>query len=447
MDGLSLGIDSARNGDCRAYSQTQMTNTSNDKQSDAILILGKSGNPLGYMIRDFLHRSDIPYRWIELNSEEQAHTMAGVSGLNDPRLPVCIFPDGTRLEHPTIRQIVEKLGWFHDPSRSEYDVAIYGAGPAGLSAAVYAASEGLAAIVVERSAVGGQAGSSSKIENYLGFPTGISGAELAERAREQACKFGAEILVGREGVRGEFLPGKGVGYLADGTKIVARATICATGIEYRRLNLPNEDRFLGAGVYYGAGASEAALCRANEDVFVVGGGNSAGQAAMHFSRVARTVYMVVRGPSLKETISQYLLDRIHSAGNVRVMTNSEVTELDGDELLRAIVITNKVTGERQRYATRWLFVCIGGDPRTDWAEEVGIVRDDAGYLVTGPDLLPNHKPPKGWSLSRDPYYLETNVPGVFAAGDVRHGSIKRCASAVGEGAMAVAFVHRYLAGG
>jgi thioredoxin reductase (NADPH) len=424
-----------------------MTTEEEEHPPGVIRMFGKPASQLGYMIRDFLHRSDIPFEWIELHSDEEARTIAGVPALKDPPLPVCIFPDGTRLECPTIRQIVEKLGWYHDPSRSEYDVAIYGAGPAGLCAAVYAASEGLAAIVVERYSVGGQAGTSSKIENYLGFPKGISGAELAERAREQACRFGAEILVGREGVRGEFLPGKGVGYLADGTKIVARSTICATGIDYRRLNLPGEDRLLGAGVYYGAGASEASLCRGNEDVFIVGGGNSAGQAAMHFSRVARTVNMVVRGPSLKETISQYLIDRIQAAGNVHVMTNSEVTELEGDQVLRAIVVTNCLTQDRRRFVTRWLFVCIGGDPRTTWAEEVGIVRDGAGYLMTGPDLLLDHKMPQGWKLERDPYYLETNMPGVFAAGDVRHGSVKRCASAVGEGAMAVTFVHRYLVGG
>jgi thioredoxin reductase (NADPH) len=424
-----------------------MTTTENNRKNEPIRILGRAASSLGYMIRDFLARSDIPFEWIELHSDEEARAAAGVEGLRDGRLPVCIFPDGTRLECPTIRQIVEKLGWFRDPSRSEYDVAIYGAGPAGLSAALYAASEGLATVVVERFAVGGQAGSSSRIENYLGFPQGISGAELAERAREQACRFGAEILVGREGVRGEFLPGKGVGYLADGTKIVARATICATGVEYRRLSLPSENQFLGAGLYYGAGASEAALCRGSEDVFIVGGGNSAGQAAMHFTKVARTVSLVVRGPSLKETISQYLLDRIQSAPNVRVLTNSEVIELEGKEMLQAIIIQNVTTGDRQRFPTRWLFVCIGGDPRTGWADEVGIVRDSAGYLVTGPDLMRDSRPKVRWPLEREPYYLETNVPGVFAAGDVRHGSIKRCASAVGEGAMAVAFVHRYLAGG
>jgi thioredoxin reductase (NADPH) len=213
-------------------------------------------------------------------------------------------------------------------------------------------------------AVGGQAASSAKIENYLGFPDGISGAELAERARQQACKFGAEILLGREGVRGEFVPGKGVGYLADGTRIVARATICATGIEYRRLNLPNEDRLVGAGVYYGGGASEAALCCATDDVFIVGGGNSAGQAAMHFARVAHTVNMVVRGESLHASLSRYLVDRIMGAPNVQVLTNSEVTALHGAEILESIAVTNRQSGGSQTYATRWLFVCIGGEPYT-----------------------------------------------------------------------------------
>jgi thioredoxin reductase (NADPH) len=424
-----------------------MTGPSQQDSAPAIRIFGKTGSPLGYMIRDFLHRSDIPFEWIELRDDEDARTKAGVSGLHDSRLPVCVFSDGTRLECPTIRQITERLGWFHDPSRAEYDLAIYGAGPAGLSAAVYGASEGLSTVVVERSAVGGQAGSSSKIENYLGFPQGISGAELAERAREQACKFGAEILIGREGVRGEFLPGKMVGHLADGKKITARAAICATGVEYRRLNLPNEDRLLGAGVYYGAGASEASLCSSSDDVYVAGGGNSAGQATMHFSRAARSVTMVVRGESLHISLSRYLLDRINAAPNVRVMTNSEVTGLEGGEILEKVTVTNWQTGESQTYHTHWLFVCIGGEPRTSWAEELGIVRDPAGYLITGPDLLQENRTPPGWPLDRTPYYLETNVPGVFAAGDVRHGSVKRCASAVGEGAMAVSFVHRYLAGG
>ncbi|HEY3741262.1 MAG TPA: FAD-dependent oxidoreductase [Bryobacteraceae bacterium] len=415
-------------------------------QVSKVRIYGTMGSAVGYMIRDFLHRSDIPYEWIELTTDESARKQAGLDSIHDSRLPVCLFPDGTRMECPTVRQIAEKLGWFHDPFRSEYDLAIYGAGPAGLSAAVYGASEGLTTILVERLAVGGQAASSSKIENYLGFPKGISGAELAERSREQALRFGAELLLGREEVRGEFVPGKGVGHLADGTKIVARCTICATGVEYRRLNLSDEQQFLGAGVYYGAGASEASLC-GNEDVFVVGGGNSAGQAALHFSRFARTVTIVAMEDALEKTMSRYLIDRILATPNIRLFAHTVVSALDGEQILREITITDCNTGRQQTFATRWLFVCIGGVPHTDWAAEVGIQRDQSGYLITGPDLLLHGAAPKSWPLDRNPYYLETNVPGVFAAGDVRHGSVKRYASAVGEGAMAVTFVHRYLSEG
>jgi thioredoxin reductase (NADPH) len=411
-----------------------------------VRIYGRMGAAVGYMIRDFLQRSDVPFEWIELRSDEDARKLAGVDSLQDSRLPVCVFADGTQLERPTVRQITEKLGWFHDPSLSQYDLAIYGAGPAGLSAAVYGASEGLTTILIERWAVGGQAGSSSKIENYLGFPKGISGAELAERAREQALRFGAELLLGRERVRGELVPGKGVGVLADGTKIVARCTICATGVEYRRLNLPKEEKFLGAGVYYGAGASEASLC-GNTDVFVVGGGNSAGQAALHFARFASTVTIAAMEDTLNQNMSQYLIDRIQATSNIRVLTRTVVSALDGDEILRRITLTDCNTSQQQAFATHGLFVCIGGVPHTDWAMEVGLQRDESGYLITGPDLLLNGAPPHNWPLDRDPYYLETNVPGVFAAGDVRHGSVKRCASAVGEGAMAVTFAHRYLAAG
>ncbi|HXN21434.1 MAG TPA: FAD-dependent oxidoreductase [Candidatus Dormibacteraeota bacterium] len=411
-----------------------------------VKIIGRPDSPAAYTIRDFLHRSDVPFEWLGLTSDSEARSQAGVEHLHDARLPVCIFSDGTRLECPTIRQITEKLGWFRHPSRSEYDVAIYGAGPAGLSAAVYGASEGLKTVVIERGAVGGQAGSSSKIENYLGFPQGISGAELAERAREQACKFGAEILLAREGVRGEFPAGKRVGYLEDGTKIISRVAICATGVAYKKLGFPNEDRFSGAGLYYGAGASEALLVK-DQDVYIVGGGNSAGQAAMHFADSASRVHMVVRGETLKSTLSQYLIDRIRSAANIEVLPRTEMTALHGDHCLEEITLVDRATRQQRTVKTRWLFVCIGGDPQTHWADEAGVARDAAGYLVTGLDLLPRGQRPANWPLDRDPYYLETNVPGLFAAGDVRHGSVKRCASAVGEGAMAVTFVHRYLANG
>src|SRR6202140_772648 len=418
-----------------------------NESEHAVVIFGTRGSSEAYAIRDFLHRCGIRFQWIELGDDEQARSQAQVTGLNDNRLPICVFPDGSRMQHPTVRQITEKLGWFLHPSRSEYDLSIYGAGRAGLSAAVYGASEGLKTVLIERFAVGGQAGNSPKIENYLGFPEGIAGAELAMRAREQACRFGAEILLLREGVRGEFLPGKGIGYLSDGTKIIARASICATGVQYRRLNLPDEERFQGAGVYYSAGASEASLCGSNDHVFVVGGGNSGAQAPMHFSRFVQKVTMVVRDDSLKKSVSQYLVDRIRSSSRIEVLLLTEVVALHGDAQLRAITLRNKQTGKEWTEETNWLFLCLGGVPHTQWAEEVGIVRDEAGYLVTGPDLMRNGDRPKNWTLDRDPYYMETNMPGVFAAGDVRHGSVKRCASAVGEGAMAVTFVHRYVTSG
>ena len=416
----------------------------NELAQPAIKIYGTRGSAACYSIRDFLHRSDVPFQWIDLTSDERARAEAEVSGLEDRRLPICEFPDGTRIERATVRQVLEKLGWYKNPSREEYDLAIYGGGPAGLSAAVYGASEGLKTVVIERYAVGGQAGSSPKIENYLGFPEGISGADLAERAREQACRFGVEILVARAGIRGEVVAGKGIGYLDDGTKIIARASICATGVDYRKLGLPNEDRLFGAGVYYGAGASEAMLC-SRQEVYLVGGGNSAGQAALHFARYAARVNMVVREDSLKAYMSDYLIDRIRDEPKVNVLTNTEVTALHGDRTLQAITLRNNKTGKEWTAQTSWLFLCLGGAPQTQWAAKAGVLCDSGGYIITGPDLLRNGKRPANWSLDRNPLDMETSLPGVFAAGDVRQGSIKRCASAVGEGARTVASVHRYLA--
>jgi thioredoxin reductase (NADPH) len=412
----------------------------------AVRLYGKRGSPQAYAIRDFLQRSDVPFEWIELANQEQAHAELGLESLDDSRLPICIFPDGTRMEHPTVRQVTEKLGWFRNPSRSEYDLAIYGGGPAGLSASVYGASEGLKTVLVERLTVGGQAGTSPKIENYLGFPKGISGADLAERAREQAAKFSAEILIHRAGVRGEFSTGKGVVELDDGTRLISRVSVCATGVEYRRLGLPLEDKLFGAGVYYGAGASEAQLC-GNEHVVIVGAGNSSAQASLYLARYARKVSIVMRGERLNDNVSEYLVDRVMHTPNIEIVPRTVVVALHGDVMLQAATLRNCDTGQERRIETSFLFLCLGGVPNTQWAKEVGIVRDEEGYLVTGPDLRKFDPMCESWKLNREPYYLETSMPGVFAAGDVRHGSIKRVASAVGEGAMTIAFVHRYLASG
>lgn len=408
-------------------------------------VYGPAKSTKAYDIRDFLSRSVVEYEWIELATDEAAQQLPGIASLNDVKFPICEFPDGTRLFSPGIRDIAERLGWVTKPKLVEYDVSIYGAGPAGLSAAVYAASEGLRTVLIERNAVGGQAGSSSLIENYMGFPAGIRGAALAEQARQQAVKFGAEILHLREGVNAEFRDGRVVVDLADGTHMIARANICATGIEYRRLNLANESRFLGAGIFYGAGASEAPMC-VNQTVYVIGGGNSAGQAAMHFAHYADKVVMLVRGSGLAETLSDYLIKKIEMTKKISVMANCEVTALHGEETLQQISVRDRGAGTTQVLDTTRLFICIGGLPNTEWARDTAIIRDKAGYLVTGGDLNTNGRPPDVWKLERPPFYLETSVPGSFAAGDVRHDSVKRVASSVGEGAMAVAFVHRYLAG-
>lgn len=417
---------------------------STPQHSLRLRLLGTHDSSTSYSLRDFLYRSNVPFEWIELTSDEQARKLAQVNDLHDHRLPVCLFPDGVRLDSPTIRQITEKLGWFQKPSSAEYDLAILGGGPAGLSAAVYGASEGLKTLLIERYAVGGQAGTSSRIENYLGFPQGISGSDLAKRARDQANRFGAEILLLHEGLRAELVPGKSIGHLADGTSFVMHAAICASGVEYRRLNLWNEERLRGAGVYYGAGTSEAELC-SSQEVFVVGGGNSAGQAALHFSRYARKVYILIRGDGLKETLSHYLIDRISASPKIEVRAHTEIIELHGDNHLEAITLIDNLTGRQETINTCWLFLCLGGLPNTNWAAEAGLVRDEQCYLVTGPDLRQHSGFARTWPLDREPYYLETSFPGMFAAGDVRHGSVKRCASAVGEGAMAVTLVHRYLA--
>jgi len=408
-----------------------------------VRLIGRAEGAGAFELRDFLQRSVVAFDWVELRDDEDSLREIGIPQLANARLPVVELPDGRRLHAPSVRELADRLGWVTQPRLQEYDLSIYGAGPAGLSAAVYAASEGLRAVVIERHAIGGQAASSSLIENYMGFPNGISGAELCERARQQAVRFGIEILMMREGVKAEFRDGRILADLADGSRMVARANICATGVEWRRLGLPEEGRFLGRGFYYGAGMSEAPLCQ-SQHVHVIGGANSAGQAAMYLSEFAAKVTMLVRGASLAESMSSYLSERILNHPTIELLYGAEVIELGGAERLERFALRDRSSG-----ATRWveanrLFVCIGGVPNTEWARDTPIVRDGAGFLLTGAHLLERGQPPAGWRLPRQPYHLETSVPGSFAAGDVRFGSVKRLATAVGEGSMAVTFVHRYL---
>lgn len=406
---------------------------------DKLILYGRRDAAELYPIREFLRRSVVDFDWVEITDDNRSanpfakDTMAAIQ-----------FPDGDRVLNPTVEQIARHLGWIKKPGHSEYDLSIYGAGPAGLSAAVYAASEGLKTILVEKEAMGGQAGTSSLIENYMGFPKGISGAELAERARQQALKFGVEILLLGEGIKGSFYDKRIHVDLANGDKMVAKANICATGIAYATLGVPNENRFFNKGVYYGAGMGEACFCK-GRDVFIIGGGNSAGQAASYFSGFASRVYMIIRKGNLAETLSDYLIKRITKIPNIEILYNSEVKALEGDNVLERIKIYNSVTNQDTWHDTGKLFICIGGKPNTDWASDTSIIRDANGYLITGSDLMGRPGFPDCWPLQRQPYHLETSMPGSFAAGDVRFNSVKRVASAVGEGAMAVTMVHKYLA--
>jgi thioredoxin reductase (NADPH) len=414
-----------------------------------VVLVGTRSSAAAYAIRDFLTRNGCPYDWVDVDSTG-AGQGAAEARLLDPAtvdaasLPLCILPDGTRLGSATVEQVAAGLGMVAAPLQNEYDLAIVGAGPAGLAAALYAASEGLRTVVVEGMAPGGQAGTTSLIENYLGFPNGISGSELATRAAVQARSFGAEILLAR---RLDGVSPDGGAYLlelSDGTVMRSGALLVATGVEWRRLDVPGIDRLLGAGVYYGAGPSEALACR-GAGVVVVGGGNSAGQAAVRFSRYARSVTVLVRGRALGASMSQYLVDRVSTIDNVEVRTESRVVGAEGDARLRALVVATGDGEARDTLPADGLFICIGGAPRTECAEHLGIVRDGAGYLVTGTDLATDGALPETWPLPRSPFPLETCLPGLFAAGDVRHGSVKRCAAAIGEGAMSVALVHRRLA--
>jgi thioredoxin reductase (NADPH) len=412
---------------------------------EGIRVLGNRWSPASHNIKDFLARNHVPYQW---NDIETAHSDAEVRGLLDlltddekGSLPLVIFPNGVRLRQPSLAEVAEHAGLRTRAAETFYDLAIVGGGPAGLAAAVYGASEGLRTVMIEREAPGGQAGMSSRIENYLGFPSGLSGGDLARRAVVQAKRFGVEILSAEaKAVRLEgpyrFLK------LADGAEVSCHALLVATGVQWRQLDAPGVERLTGAGIYYGAAMTEAMSTR-DEVVYVVGGANSAGQAAMYFSRYARSVIILVRGSSLASSMSQYLVNQLKETANIQIEFNSSVVEAHGEDHLEAISVHCTVTNEVNKVPANSLFLMIGAAPNTTWLADI-VECDERGFILSGPDLMRDGKRPKGWTLDRDPGLLETNVPGVFVVGDVRHGSVKRVASGVGEGSVAISFVHQYL---
>ncbi len=411
---------------------------------EGIRVLGNRWSPRSYEIREFLARSQVPYQWLDIESADaETHRLAESLGDEAVHLPLVLFPDGTRAASPTSGELAEKIGLRMRAGLQFYDLVIAGGGPAGLAAGVYGASEGLRTVIVEREAPGGQAGLSSRIENYLGFPSGLSGSDLARRAVTQARRFGVEILAPQEAVALRVDGPYRLIKLADGNEISCHTLLIATGVQWRSLDVPGMERLQGAGVYYGAGHAEA-ISYKDEDVYIIGGANSAGQAAMNFAKYARSVIMLVRGDSLAASMSQYLIDQIKQTPNIQVQFKSRVEEVHGESRLEAISIHCGDSGQIDRVPAIALFIFIGAMPRTDWLAGV-VERDERGFILTGAELLREGRRPKGWTLDRDPGLLETNVPGVFAVGDVRHGSVKRVASGVGEGSIAVQFIHQYLA--
>jgi thioredoxin reductase (NADPH) len=404
-------------------------------------VVGHRWSAGSYQVRDFLARNAVPYRWYSVE-EPEGRRLLDAAGGTEQDVPLVITPDGTALRAPDEAAIAGAVGLSTTPALDFYDLVVVGAGPAGLGAAVYGASEGLRTVLVERRATGGQAGQSSRIENYLGFPDGVSGAQLTDRARRQATKFGAEILTTRD-VSGLIARGSArVIQFGDGTELAAHSLIVATGVDYRMHPAPGCADLTGRGVYYGSAMTEAPEC-AGEDVYIVGGANSAGQAAVFFSRYARRVVLLVRGPRLEASMSHYLIEQLREIKNIEVRTGVEVEQAHGTEHLEKLTLCGPGLDTPETVSTSHLFIFIGAAPRTDWFGPE-IQRDERGFIRTGPDLLVDGARPRGWKPNRDPYYLESSLPGVFVAGDVRAESVKRVASAVGEGAMAVTLVHRYL---
>ena len=410
-----------------------------------IRVLGTRWSPHCYELRDFLARSHVPYQWIDVEgsaNDPETKLLLEALGPDASELPVVLFPDGAKMLNGAPADVAQKVGLRTRSETSFYDLAIVGGGPAGLAAAVYGASEGLKTVIVEREAPGGQAGMSSRIENYLGFPIGLSGGDLARRAVVQARRFGVEILAPQTVTSVRCEGPYRIIKLADNSEISCHALMIATGVQWKRLETPGLDRLQGAGVYYGGGATEALSCK-GEIVYVVGGANSAGQAAMNFAKYAERVVILVRGDSLSSSMSQYLIDQIKETPNIQVWPHASVSEVHGDSHLEEISILCSDSNKIERVPAGSMFIFIGALPRTDWLGDA-IERDDRGFILTGPDLKHGGERPKKWPLDRDPFLLETSAPGIFAVGDVRHGSVKRVASGVGEGSVAVQFIHQYL---
>jgi thioredoxin reductase (NADPH) len=412
---------------------------------DGVRVVGHRWSPESHAVKDFMARNRVPYQWVDVEAKDRddaTRQLLDALGKIDC-LPVVLFPDGTRQTQPTITQVAEKLGLQIRADETFYDLVIVGAGPAGLAAAVYGASEGLKTLMIEREAPGGQAGTSSRIENYLGFPNGISGSDLARRALDQARRFGVEVLSPQEAVKVRVEDSYRIVTLSDGSEVGCHALLLATGVSWRKLDVPGVERLTGAGVYYGAAMSEAMACK-DEDVYLIGGANSAGQAAMFFSEHARTVTMLIRGESLAKSMSQYLIDQIEATPNITLMPFTNLVEAKGDTRLECLTLLNSKTGEKTTVPAASLFIFIGAEPMTDWLGDL-VERDSKGFILSGPDLIHNGKRPASWTLERDPTLPETSVPGIFVAGDVRCGSVKRCAAGVGAGSTAVQFIHQYLA--
>jgi thioredoxin reductase (NADPH) len=412
---------------------------------EGIQLFGTRWSPKAYELRMFLAQNHLPYQWVDVEQSNTTDSSAALhkSDGTTETLPLMVFPDGTKFCEPTTADIAKKIGLRTHTDVEFYDLAIVGGGPAGLAAAVYGASEGLRTVMIEREAPGGQAGLSSRIENYLGFPAGLSGRDLARRAVVQATRFGVEILSPQEAAGVRIEGPYRIIEMADGSKVSCHALLLAMGVQWRSLGVPGEDRLRGAGVYYGGGVTEAIACK-GETVYVVGGANSAGQAAINFAGYAEKVVMIIRRESLAATMSQYLIDQIKKTPNIEVWPEAQVAEVHGDQHLEEISVYCSTSKNTDRVPAKSLFIFIGALPRTDWLGNL-VQRDARGFILSGSDLMRDGKRPQGWTIDRDPSLLESSVPGIFVVGDVRHGSVKRVASGVGEGAVAIQFVHQYLA--